>query len=579
MEGQLYFSFQMWLRCCQQYICPLLLVLLSFSCSKDSAEEEVFLSSNKSLLSFAIKELPDLNFSGLAQRELSAEMTTNMDVSGLTAIFEVSKGATVYLDGKIQQSGTTVNDFSNKLIYTVQAEDETTSTFSVNLQQYINKAPVAVAGDDMILYLTPGMNSMMVAFDGGESSDPENDEMTYEWTLENNLMADSSTLEIPLGLGIHTLTLKVTDSNGAFHSDDITVEIRQSVAFVPIDTDASQQTKNVLNNLAALAMGDMFAFGQEFPLSFQLNALNYDLTTSDCKDVSGDHPAVFGIDPHYMLYKSASERQLHIDEAKAAYENGSIVTFDFHQRSRVDGEIYYSQITDETDKSLVSDIVNNQNDARGWYFGEIDEILDIINNDLGFTVVFRLFHEMNGNWFWWGTQTANHSPELYVDFYQLTVDYIKERTNHVLFAWSPDRTLDTSYYPGDNYVDIVGLDYYNPDKAGLKQQLVELTNFAEQHGKVAALTETGQQQYVSNNPDFWTDNILSAIEEGGGTIRIAWVLAWFNAPWDNSQDNLFIPNAASSQQVKDDFIAFKNHPRTLFQEDIEALNMYGASGN
>ncbi len=520
-----------------------------------------------------------MSFSGLAQSQLNAEMTTNTDITRLTAIFEVSEGATVYLDETIQQSGTTVNDFSNKLTYTIQAEDETTSTFSVDLKPHVNEAPVADAGDDMVLYLTSGMDNMMVAFDAGESSDPENDAMTYEWTFENNLVSDSSTLEMPLGLGVHTLTLKVTDINGAFHTDGITVEIRQAGIYAPIDAGASQQTKNVLNNLAALAMGDTFAFGQEFPLSFQLNALNYNLETSDCKDVAGDHPAVFGIDPHYMLYKSASERQLHIDEAKAAYENGSIVTFDFHQRSRVDGEIYYSQITDETDKSLVYDIVNDQNDARGWYFGEIDEILDIINNELGFTVVFRLFHEMNGNWFWWGTQTANHSPELYVEFYKLTVDYMKERTDHVLFAWSPDKTLDTSYYPSDNYVDVVGVDYYNPDKVDLKQKLIELTEFAEQHNKVAALTETGQQQYVSNNPDFWTDNILSVIEEGGSSIKIAWVLAWFNAPWDNSQDNLFIPNAQSSQTVKDDFISFKSHPRTLFQEDIQALNMYGATNS
>ncbi len=578
MVGQLNFKIQTWMRCFGKHICPLLLVVLSLSCSKDS-EEEAVLSSNKSLFSFAIKELPEVSFSGLAQGELNAEMTTNADISKLTAVFEVSQGATVYLEGKIQQSGATVNNFSTKLTYIIQAEDETTSTFSVYLQPYINKAPIAVAGDDMVLYLTSGMNDVNVVFDGGESSDPENDEMTYEWTYENSLMGNSSTLEIPLGLGVHTLTLKVSDVYGASHTDDITVEIRQVGAYLPIDNNASQQTKNVLNNLAALAMGDTFAFGQEFPLSFQLNALNYDLETSDCKDVVGDHPAVFGIDPHYMLYKSVSERQLHIDEAKAAYENGSIVTFDFHQRSRVDGEIYYSQITDETDKSLVYDIVNDQNDARSWYFGEIDEVLDIINNELGFTVVFRLFHEMNGNWFWWGTQTANHSPELYVDFYKLTVDYMKERTNHLLFAWSPDKTLDTSYYPGDNYVDVVGVDYYNPDKAGLKQKLIELTEFAEQHNKVAALTETGQQQYVSNNPDFWTDNILSVIEEGGSSIKIAWVLAWFNAPWDNSQDNLFIPNAQSSQTVKDDFISFKNNPRTLFQEDIQGLNMYGATSN
>ncbi|RDY61562.1 glycosyl hydrolase [Flagellimonas nanhaiensis] len=561
-----------------KYVVSFFLILLSFSCSKEP-DEETFLSGNKSLFSFSIKELPDLDFSGLNQNQLEASMTNHSDMTKLTAVFEVSKGATVYIGETVQQSGVTTNDFSNMVTYKIKAEDGSTTTFNVSIQPYINQAPTADAGSDLVLYLTTGASTALVTLDASESTDPENHELTYEWILDNNLIAESRTAEISLGLGVHEVTLKVIDNEGASHTDTVTVEIRQMGDYLPIDSNATQQTKDVLNNLAALAMGDTFAFGQEFPLSFQLNALNYDLSTSDCKDVSGDHPAVYGIDPHYMLYKSASERQLHIDEAKAAYENGSVVTFDFHQRSKTDGEIYFNQITSETDKSLMHDIVNDMNNARSWYFGELDEILDIINNELDFTIVFRLFHEMNGGWFWWGTQATNHSPALYVDFYRLTVDYIKERSNHVLFAWSPDKTLDTSYYPGDSYVDVVGIDFYNPNNIDLKQRLIELTDFAEQHNKVAALTETGQQQYVSNNPDFWTDNILSVIEEGGSEIRIAWVLAWFNAPWDGSQDNLFIPNAQSSQQVKDDFITFKNNPRTLFQEDIKALNIYGPANS
>lgn len=558
-----------------KYFKIVFIALLFFSCSKDTDEDPV-LSSNKSLYKFSIKEYPNLSFSGIPQNKLVAIMEDEGNLAQLTAVFEVSAGATVYMNDKKQLSGTTVNDFSNKMTYTVKAADGSKITFSVTIDAYENQVPIANAGVDTVLYVPSGLQNTMVTLDASSSNDPENDEMIYEWVIENNLVAESKTAEISLGPGIYTIILTVTDSKGASHTDTIMVEIRQLGIYIPVDSNATVQTQNVLNNLASLAMGDTFAFGQEFPLSFQINALNYDLNTSDCKDVSGDHPAVFGIDPHYMLYKSASERQLHIDEAKAAYENGSIVTFDFHQKSRSDGEIYYNQLTSDADKSLMYDIVNDRDDARIWYFDEIDEIINIINNDLGFTVVFRLFHEMNANWFWWGTRAANHSPSLYVDFYKMTVDHIKERTNHVLFSWSPDKTLDEAYYPGDGYVDIVGLDYYNPSKAALKDGLIDLTNFAEQHNKIAALTETGQQQYISSNPDFWTDNILSVIEEGGNDIRIAWVLAWFNAPWDNSQDNLFIPNSQSPQPVKDDFVAFKNSGRVLFQEDIKSLNMYQA---
>ncbi|SFB80168.1 Glycosyl hydrolase family 26 [Flagellimonas taeanensis] len=549
------------------------LIVLLYSCSSDS-DEDTFLSSNKSLFSFSIKELPDLTFSGLSQGQLEADLISNANITNLTAIFEVSKGATVYIGEIVQKSGSTTNDFSSRVTYTIKAEDGSTATFSVTINSYENQPPTANAGSDMILYLPVASETISVALDASASSDPEDEEMSYEWTLDDAIIADTEMAEVALALGIHEITLVVTDAEGASGTDNITVEIRELGVFAPIDSGATQQTQNVLNNLAALAYGETFAFGQEFPLSFQLNALNYDLNTSDCKDVSGDHPAVFGIDPHYMLYKSASERQLHIDETKAAYENGSIVTFDFHQQSRTDGQIYYDQLTTDTDKSLMFDIVNDLNDSRDWYFDEIDIILDIINNDLGFTIIFRPLHEMNGGWFWWGTQTENHSPELYIELYQMTVDYMKERTDHVLFAWSPNYPFDEGYYPGDAYVDIVGIDYYTPSKASLQQALIELTDFAEQHHKIAALTETGQQNYIFDNTDFWTDNILNAIEEGGSDIRIAWVLGWFNAPWDSSQNNLFIPNAQSPQDAKDDFIAFKNSSKTLFQEDMQVLDMY-----
>lgn len=310
-------------------------------------------------------------------------------------------------------------------------------------------------------------------------------------------------------------------------------------------------------------------------MSFKLNGLRNDLSTSDCHDVTGDHPGVFGIDPHYMLYKSESQKQLHIDEAKAAYHGGAVVTFDFHQQSRTDHKIYIKDITTSTDKSLMYDIVNDRNGARSWFYSELDEIITFINTDLGFPIVFRLFHEMDGDWFWWGSSATNHSASLYIDFYQLAVDYIKERSNLVLFAWSPNYKLNESYYPGDDYVDVVGFDIYEPNVNTLKNNLVSLSDFALAHNKIAALTETGYRyDFINNKPEFWSDIVLEAIEQGGSDIRIAWVLAWFNAPWHSSQSDLIIPDANSAQNAKNNFIHFKNDSHTLFMEDVNAINIY-----
>ena len=98
------------------------------------------------------------------------------------------------------------------------------------------------------------------------------------------------------------------------------------------------------------------------------------------------------------------------------------------------------------------------------------------------------------------------------------------------YAWSPNAALNTAYYPGDAYVDVVGFDIYEPSRNDLKTKLINLSQFALEHNKVAILAETGyRNDFVTSAPGFWSDVILGAIKDGGNEVRIAWVLSWFNA--------------------------------------------------
>ena len=551
------------------FVLNFFLLVLSPSCEKEETK-----SSLAIIEKFAIEELPGVDFTITAENKIEATVPDGTNLSSLTAVFAVSSGAKAYVGMQVQGSGYTKKDFSDAVVYRIVAEDGTTNEYTVIIYTD-NVFPVANAGEDKTYYIPQGGSSALVSLDATGSSDVEGEIAAYEWNNGSETLATTKTAEVALPEGVYTITLTVTDAAGATASDVVTINVLMSGSYVPIDENATQETKNLLSNLGNIANSDQFIFGQEFPLSFKLNRLSYDLTTSDCKDVIGDHPGVYGIDPHYMLYKSDTEKQLHIDEAKQAYQNGAVVTLDFHQQSRTDHKIYMSEITSETDKALLYDIVNNNNGARTWFYEELDAIIDIINNDLGFPVVWRLYHEMGGGWFWWGSEAKYHSSDLYISFYQLAVDYIKEKSDLVLFAWSPNYPLDESYYPGDAYVDIVGVDIYEPTKTTLKSSLVNLSSFALEHNKIAVLAETGyRNDYINTKPEFWSDIVLDAIKEGSDDIRIAWVLAWFNAPWTSLQSDLFIPNNDSPQNAKDEFNLFKNDQLTLFQEDVKGLKIY-----
>ncbi|MDA3878806.1 MAG: glycosyl hydrolase [Prolixibacteraceae bacterium] len=90
--------------------------------------------------------------------------------------------------------------------------------------------------------------------------------------------------------------------------------------------------------------------------------------------------------------------------------------------------------------------------------------------DENIPVIWRPFHEAAGNiyeynggqaWFWWGTGGA----ETYRALWKYMFDYFEEQgLNNLIWVWTT-QTKDDDFYPGDEYVDIIGRDIYNNGSA------------------------------------------------------------------------------------------------------------------
>lgn len=83
------------------------------------------------------------------------KLTFGSDVSSLVATFSFSKNAVVTVDGVKQVSGTTPNDFSNPVTYTVTAEDEVTTTDFVVTVNIAATAWTKVATDPFVSLTRP----------------------------------------------------------------------------------------------------------------------------------------------------------------------------------------------------------------------------------------------------------------------------------------------------------------------------------------------------------------------------------------------------------------------------------------
>lgn len=106
-------------------------------------------------------------------------------------------------------------------------------------------------------------------------------------------------------------------------------------------------------------------------------------------------------------------------------------------------------------------------------------------------VLWRPYHEMNGDWFWWGGRTGKYSTAaLYRQIFDRLVHH--HHLRNLLWVWSMDRVSrpgmeHEKYFPGLEFVDVLGLDVYQNDfSQSYYDSLVQLSQ-----GKPLALAEVG----------------------------------------------------------------------------------------
>jgi hypothetical protein len=73
-------------------------------------------------------------------------------------------------------------------------------------------------------------------------------------------------------------------------------------------------------------------------------------------------------------------------------------------------------------------------------------------------VLWRPFHELNGNWFWWGKAGPEKFKRLWITMYNYYVH--KKHLNNLIWVLGYTSKPDAAWYPGREYVDIAGADDY-----------------------------------------------------------------------------------------------------------------------
>ncbi|WP_187274113.1 glycosyl hydrolase [Paenibacillus sp. N3.4] len=303
---------------------------------------------------------------------------------------------------------------------------------------------------------------------------------------------------------------------------------------LPINSKATVEARSVLQYLYNIS-GVMTISGQHDYLE------SPDEWSKKVKGVTGKYPALHGYEFGAIMNQTASQldsqRQNVVNSAIEWSQAGGLVSITYHESipgtclcwsnvkkgmSQADFDLYVTPGTSQY-KQLIADL-----DKAALYLGQL--------RDAGVPVLWRPYHEMNGDWFWWGkksnfTALWNIMYDRFVRVHQL---------NNLLWVWSPNAPNASSdaynaTYPGDGKVDVLAVDIYDNDyKSDYYDKIVELAK-----GKPVAIGENGELP---------SSTILSK------QPKWAYVMTWGKMLADN--------NAA--EEIK----SFYSHPKLLTRESF-----------
>ncbi len=288
-------------------------------------------------------------------------------------------------------------------------------------------------------------------------------------------------------------TIAIQRSWGWFNVD--TLRVRTSdyegnalyeVSAQPVSSNAGEPARRLMRFLS-----DVYGY---YTISGQYASIGgkNSVETRIIKEITGKYPALlgfdFGNDTPTHLGPSVRESSA-VKQAIDWWNEGGIVTFCWHWYVPKDindfskGRAFYSSDTPfDVEQAITPGTKENE-----IILHHIDEIARHLKTlqEAGVPVLWRPLHEASGGWFWWGAK----GPEPYLSLYRLLFERLTEYhgLDNLIWIWNGQ---DPAWYPGDDYVDIIGKDIY-PEEGDYSSQYMYFNHAAEvpTSHKIVAMTE------------------------------------------------------------------------------------------
>jgi len=236
-----------------------------------------------------------------------------------------------------------------------------------------------------------------------------------------------------------------------------------------IDPQATEETRTLFKNLGKLSKKHTL-FGHQHATEYG-HGWAGDIDRSDVKSVTGSHPALIGVDlmgfsgrPRESIERAKEELRKNVSDT---YNRGGVTTVAWHFSNPVSkgGFKWVDSVSLPAVKYIIPG--GEGHETYKSILKEIGEWTKSVRGADGKLVpmIFRPYHEFDGGWFWWGRPHC--TKDEFVSLWRFTVTYLRDTlgVHNFIYAFSPDNKFKTEQqflerYPGDDYVDMVGMDNY-----------------------------------------------------------------------------------------------------------------------
>ncbi len=172
------------------------------------------------------------------------------------------------------------------------------------------------------------------------------------------------------------------------------------------------------------------------------------------ENITGKSPAIRGID-----FIHEKDNKMEVQNAIDWWNAGGIPTIMWHWGAPSTGDGYEnSKESIDIQKCFI------QGTAENTAFREELRMkanhLEVLRN-ANVPVLWRPFHEFNGDWFWWSKQGPEMFKKLWIEMFNYFVN--ERKLNNLIWILCYTDNPDIKWYPGDEYVDMIAADSYTKD--------------------------------------------------------------------------------------------------------------------